>query len=89
MTFYTNRDARRNETRGVRTALKQAGYTGIRVKHGAGTTWGWLYVAVDRPVEDDYLTELGRVERLVETTSGRDTEYTKGQIAVTLRKMEG
>jgi len=89
MAKYTNRDARRNETGGVRAALKQAGYTGISVKHGAGTTWGWLYVAVDRPGEDDYLTELGRVERLVATVSGRDTEYIKGQIAVTLRKMEG
>jgi len=89
MSKYTNRHARRNETNGVRAALKAAGYTGISVKHGNGTTWGWLYVTVDRPVRSSYLMAQGCVCRLVVETSGRDTEYTRGQVMVTLRKMEG
>ena len=33
---------RRQETKIVKVALKNAGHTNCRVKHGSGTAWGWL-----------------------------------------------
>jgi len=32
------------ETKTVKVALTKAGYTGVRVSHGTGTTWEWLYI---------------------------------------------
>lgn len=35
---------RKQETKIVKTALKNAGHNNCQVKHGTGTAWGWLSV---------------------------------------------
>ena len=38
---------RKEETKVVKKALVDAGFNGVRVKHGTGTAWGWLNSYVD------------------------------------------
>jgi hypothetical protein len=40
---------RREETKAVKRALAMAGFETARVKHGTGTSWGWLKVYIDIP----------------------------------------
>ena len=40
---------KKTETKVVKTALAEAGYSGARVSHGSGTARCWLHVGVDVP----------------------------------------
>jgi len=83
-----NRHARRNETMGVKKALKTAGFTGVRVGHGTGTSWCWLDVAVDRQAGRDYGEQQDTVLDIVRKTSGRDRFMPEDdQIVATLTRI--
>ena len=79
---------RAQETAAVRRALKAAGDTGISVRHGRGTSWGFLRVEVDRRESEDYRGQFNRVRMTAEATSKRDTAYTRSQIMVILSRVE-
>jgi len=71
----------RGETKAVKDALKQAGYTVIRVGHGRGTAWGWLDVTIKCPKGMDRLTDRHKVIKFLMEVTGRHGDYS-GRIAL-------
>ena len=66
---------RKAETKAVKRALAKAGIR-ARVRHGRGTSWGWLYITVD--------PNLGLRDKVIEIAqrvTGRRGEY-DGNISV-------
>ncbi len=43
---WRNHETHREETKAVKTALKDAGIT-AKVGHGTGTAWGWLHLDIN------------------------------------------
>ena len=66
---------RRQETKEVKTALAKAGIK-ARVGHGRGTSWGWLYITVDRA-----LMLRPEIVAIAQRVTGRKGEY-DGNISV-------
>ena len=56
------------ETKIVKAALKEAGIN-CRVGHGKGTSWGWLYVFIDRSTDHDTVLSI------VQGVTGRHGNY--------------
>lgn len=81
---------RRQETHAVRSALIAAGFSGVTVRHGAGTTWGWLHIRADLRGDNDqgWRAQHDRVQRIAEERSGRNTEYSRSQITIELHRKE-
>ncbi len=87
---------RREETRIVKKALKEAGIK-AKVSHGNGTAWGWIEINIGDPVErngiesrpdgwgDQYTTaerELhASVIKIVQSVTGRKGNY-NGNISI-------
>jgi hypothetical protein len=76
-------------TRNVRKALKDAGFTGIKVSHGTGTAWGWLDVTVDRSNVGNCRTQHDTVEAIAADAAGRKTAHMRRAISVTLTRVGG
>jgi hypothetical protein len=66
---------RKEETKIVKNALKQAGIK-ASVGHGAGTAWGWLEIRIEK------LTEWGEHIINPETNDHRDCPYCKRRHAI-------
>ena len=49
MTTWRKHATHAEETRAVRAALVEAGYTTAKVGHGSGTAWGWLEIRATVP----------------------------------------
>jgi len=83
---------RRAETIAAKKALKEAGYTGIRVAHGRGTAWGWLDVTVDRRDggigPHKWHEEYDRILGIVAEATGRTDGYDRERINVTQRRTD-
>lgn len=58
---------RKQETKLVKSALKAAGFEGVRVTHGKGTSWGWLDIYFDLPVVKHHCDVNGLVKHLTRT----------------------
>ena len=74
---------RRKETRIVKQAMKDAGYTGIRVRHGTGTAWGWIDVHADRDETRKYSDQRNQLIQVVQEATGRHGDY-HGNIGIYL-----
>lgn len=66
---------RRQETKMVKAALYDAGIK-ARVGHGSGTSWGWLYITVDRS-----LMLKNEIVEIAQRVTGRKGDY-DGDISV-------
>ena len=64
---------RKQETRIVKQALVEAGYTGVTVGHGTGTAYGWLHIGVNHRIsyDKDYID----VETIAQRATGRHGEW--------------
>jgi len=81
---------RRQETHAVKSALIAAGYSGVTVRHGNGTTWGWLHIRANLHGNGprDWRAQHDAIRRLAETRSGRDTDSMRAQITIELQRRE-
>lgn len=66
---------RKQETKTVKAALIKAGVPVSRIKHGQGTSFGWLYINVSE------FGWVGRATEIAQWATGRDGEY-NGRIMV-------
>lgn len=80
---------RKLETKLVKQALIKAGYTGVTVGHGVGTSWGWLHIGVDTTIGFgvDYSKTMDAVERIAQRVTGRHGEW-GGCINVTVHQKD-
>jgi len=69
------------ETNTVKSALIKAGYTGVKVGHGAGTAWGWLHIKCDEKGGQSWQDKYSNVERIARQVTGRHGEY-GGRISI-------
>lgn len=76
------------ETKAVKQALKKAGIPFLSVRHGSGTSWGWLKINIGPDPDNENLTYPGEwrkriddVLRIAHEITGRHGEY-DGQINV-------
>ena len=78
------------ESRNAKKALKDAGYTGVSVTHGRGTSWGWMHAYVDRRGDtvDGWHREYERIIEIVARATGRTTSYERGRINVSQNRKE-
>ena len=60
MTEWRKQPTHAAESRAVKTALIEAGYTGVHVTHGKGTAWSWLHIDVQAqgPGSECYCAEV-------------------------------
>lgn len=63
------------ETKAVKRALIEAGYTGVKVGHGTGTAWGWLHIKCDEKPSQDWQTKYHDAERIAQQVTGRGGDY--------------
>ena len=63
------------ETKEVKRALIEAGYTGGRVGHGRGTAWGWLHIKCDMLTGQTWQQKHTEVEAIARRVSGRHGDY--------------
>ncbi len=66
---------RQEETKVVRSALLKAGIPVRHVRHGTGTSWGWLHITLDLPWDEHELRQ--KAEAIVEKATGRHGEYSR------------
>jgi len=69
------------ETKAVKVALIEAGYTNVKVGHGTGTAWGWLHISCDEKPGQDWRSKCTDVERIAQQVSGRRGDY-GGRISI-------
>ena len=72
---------RRAETKTVKQALTQAGYTAVKVGHGTGTAWGWLHIKCDEKQGQSWRDKCSDVEKIARQATGRRGDY-GGQINI-------
>ncbi len=60
MTEWRNQPTHAAESKAVKAALIEAGYSDVSVTHGKGTAWSWLHVSVSvqKPGTDCYCEDL-------------------------------
>jgi len=75
----------REETRLVKKALIEDGFTGVRVGHDRGAAAGWLNVTVDVVAGKSWTEIEEAVLTLVQRVTGRHGEYS-GRIMITVRR---
>ena len=63
------------EIKTVKAALIKAGYTGVRVRHGAGTAWGWLDIKCDELPSQGWRNKYNEVLIIVQQVTGRHGDY--------------
>ena len=63
------------ETKTVKTALTKAGYTGVKVRHGTGTAWGWLSIKCNEKLNQSWQDKNTDVERIAQQVTGRRGDY--------------
>ena len=63
------------ETKTVKKALTNAGYTGVKVGHGTGTAWGWLHIKCNEKPDQDWQSKYADVERIAQLATGRHGEH--------------
>jgi len=63
------------ETKTVKKALTNAGYTGVKVGHGTGTAWGWLHIKCDEKQGQGWPSKYSDVERIAQQVTGRTGDY--------------
>ena len=64
---------RKLETKIVKRALIQAGFTGVRVGHGVGTSHGWLYCHINQ--RGDFARTDREVVAIAQAVTGRHGDY--------------
>jgi len=69
------------ETKAVKKALIQAGYTNVRVKHGTGTAWAWLAIYADAKPNQTWQEKHIDIVRIAQRVTGRHGDYS-GEINV-------
>lgn len=69
------------ETKAVKAALIEAGYAGVKVGHGRGTSWGWLHIKCDEKPEQTWQEKYANVEKIAQQVTGRHGEY-GGRISI-------
>ena len=77
-----NQMTAREETRLVKKALIEEGFTGVSVGHDRGTAAAWLNIAVDKVYGKR--TDEAALE-VVQRVTGRHGDY-HGQIAISIRR---
>jgi hypothetical protein len=65
----------REETKAVKDALTQAGFTNVRVGHGTGTAWGWLKIRCDAKPGQSFQRADREVIRIARAVTGRRGDY--------------
>ena len=73
------------ETRLVKKALIEDGFTGVRVGHDRGTAAAWLDIAVDAVAGSSWIETEARVLTLVQMVTERHGDYS-GRIMITVRR---
>ncbi len=63
------------ETKIVKSALIEAGYTAVKVGHGTGTAWGWLHIKCDEKDGQSWQDKYSDVERIAQQVTGRQGDY--------------
>lgn len=79
---WRNHKTHREETKAVKEALLNAGYTNVRVGHGTGTAWGWLDIYCDDKVflqcnnpGRSFQDKRVEVLRIAKAVTGRHGDY--------------
>ena len=78
---WRNHRTHREETKAVKDALIQAGFTNVRVGHGTGTAWGWLKVHCDPKPGQSFQDKRGETTQIAKSVTGRRGDY-DGEINV-------
>lgn len=78
---WRNHKTHREETKTVKDALIEAGFTNVRVKHGTGTAWGWLDIHCDAKLGQSWQDKRVEAIRIAESVTGRHGDY-DGEINV-------
>ena len=66
---------RLTETKTVKRALIEAGYTGVKVVHGTGTAWSWLHIKCDEKLGQTWQEKCNDAEKIAQQVTGRHGEY--------------
>ncbi len=78
---WRNHRTQREETKAVKDALVQSGFTNVRVGHGAGTSWGWLKIHCDARPGQSFQEKMVEATRIAQAVTGRHGDY-DGEINV-------
>ena len=72
---WRNHKTHREETKAVKDALIEAGFTNVRVGHGTGTAWGWLDIHCDAKPGQDWQDKRVEALRIAKSVTGRHGDY--------------
>jgi hypothetical protein len=72
---WRNHKTHREETKAVKDALIQAGFTNVKVGHGTGTAWGWLIIHCDNKPGQSYEAKRLEVLGIAKAVTGRHGDY--------------
>ena len=82
---WRNQKNHREESKAVKDALIEAGFTNVKVGHGRGTAWGWLKIHCAAKLGQSFPRSFqeNRVEviRIAKAVTGRHGDY-DGEINV-------
>jgi len=65
----------RQETKAVKIALLEAGYTNVKVGHGTGTASCWLKIHCDAKPGQTWQQKNNDVEHITQQVTGRHGDY--------------
>ena len=78
---WKNQKTHRDETKAVKDALLNAGFTNVKVGHGRGTAWAWLKIHCSLQPGKSFQDQRVEVIRIAKSVTGRHGDY-DGEINV-------